>query len=159
MMVSRFLACTALAMTFAGTAFAQEAPPPPGTAAPMSGNNAMASGPMSAPMDQVISDGGVQTVCTGVGSAKDNPQFQGWPAQIEFSNEGTQYLSGVHIVLSQNGHVLRDTVCNGPWFLVKGDGMYQVKGSFQGMRDKTQSFSASGAHKRVVLQFAKAPNQ
>lgn len=113
----------------------------------------------SAHMDQIVDEGGIQTVCTGVGSAKDDPQFQNWPAQIEFSNEGSQYLSGVHIAISQNGNVVRDTVCNGPWFLVKGTGTYQVKGSFEGMQDKTGTFTANGPHKRIVLQFAKAPNQ
>jgi hypothetical protein len=113
----------------------------------------------SAPMDQIVNDGGIETACTGVGSAKDDPQFQNWPAQIEFSNQGTQYLSGVHIVISQNGNVVRDTVCNGPWFLVRGNGTYQVKGSFEGMQDKSGTFSANGPHRRVVLQFAKAPNQ
>jgi hypothetical protein len=112
----------------------------------------------SAPIDQIINDGGVETACTGVGSAKDDPQFQNWPAQIEFSNTGAQYLSGVHIVLSHNGQVVRDTVCNAPWFLVRGSGTYKVTGSFEGMKDKSATFSGAGAHKRLVLQFAKAPN-
>ena len=111
-----------------------------------------------APMDQAIDQGGIQTVCTGVGSAKDHPEFQNWPAQIEFSKSGTQYLSGVHIVITRNGSVVRDTVCNGPWFLVKGTGTYQVTGSFEGMKDTTGTFSAEGPHKRLVLQFAKASN-
>jgi len=144
---TRFLAGTALALAYAGSAFAADT---------MSAAPAM---PMSAPMDQIVDDGGIQTVCTGVGSAKDDPQFQNWPAQIEFSNEGTQYLSGVHIVISKGGSVVRDSVCNGPWFLVKGPGTYTVKGSFEGMQDKSGSFSGDGPHKRVVLQFAKAPNQ
>jgi len=113
----------------------------------------------SAPNDQIVGMNGIQTACTGVGSAKDDPQFQGWPAQIEFSNAGTQYLSGVHIVITRDGQVVRDTVCDAPWFLVKGTGTYQVKGSFEGMVDKSETFSAEGPHKRIVLMFAKAPNQ
>jgi hypothetical protein len=113
----------------------------------------------SAPMDQIVDTNGIQTACTGVGSAKDDPKFQNWPAQIEFSNEGTQYLSGVHIVIKKDGNVVRDTVCNGSWFLVKGPGTYTVTGSFEGMQDKSGTFSGDGPHKRVVLQFAKAPNQ
>ncbi len=112
-----------------------------------------------APVDQIVDANGVQTACTGIGSAKDDPQFQGWPAQIEFSNQGAQYLSGVHVVISKNGQVVRDTTCGAPWVLVKGSGTYQVKASFEGMLDKSASFSASGAHKRIVLQFAKAPNE
>jgi hypothetical protein len=111
-----------------------------------------------APTDQIVSDNGVETACTGVGSAKDDPQFQNWPAQIEFSNTGAQYLSGVHIVLARNGQVVRDTVCNAPWFLVRGTGSYKVTGSFEGMKDKSATFSGEGAHKRLVLQFSKAPN-
>lgn len=137
MSITRFLAGSALALTFStGMALAD-----------------------SAPNDQIVDTGGIQTACTGVGSAKDDPQFQNWPAQIEFSNQGTQYLSGVHIVISRDGQVVRDTVCNGPWFLVKGSGTYDVKGSFEGMKDTAGNFSAEGPHKLVVLQFAKAANE
>jgi hypothetical protein len=64
----------------------------------------------------------------------------------------------VHIVLARNGQVVRDTVCNAPWFLVRGPGSYKVTGSFEGMRDKSATFSGEGSHKRLVLQFSKAPN-
>jgi len=112
-----------------------------------------------APVDQIVDENGIQTACTGTGSAKDDPQFQNWPAQIEFSNQGAQYLSGVHVVISRNGQVVRDTVCGAPWVLVKGPGSYKVTGSFEGMLDKSATFKAEGPHKRIVLQFAKAPNQ
>jgi hypothetical protein len=146
MALKHLISGSVLALGLCGTAFAQDDQP-------------MGPGPAGAPIDQIVDEGGIQTACTGVGSAKDDPRFQGWPAQIEFSNSGTQYLSGVHIVISRNGETLRDTVCNGPWFLVRGSGTYQVKGSFEGMQDKSAHFSASGPHKRIVLQFAKAPNQ
>ncbi|HEX2591179.1 MAG TPA: hypothetical protein VHL34_06770 [Rhizomicrobium sp.] len=113
----------------------------------------------TAPMDQIVDGNGIQTACTGVGSAKDHPEFQSWPAQIEFANAGTQYLSGVHVVITKDGQVLRDTVCNGPWLVVKGPGTMQVKGSFEGMVDKSETFTAEGPHKRITLMFAKAPNQ
>src|SRR5215475_12160723 len=52
--------------------------------------------PPSMAMDTPVSFGGIQVVCTGVGSAKDDPQWASCPIRIEFSNNGAQYLSGAH---------------------------------------------------------------
>jgi hypothetical protein len=118
---------------------------------------AMAAPPLPQPMamDTPVSFGGLQTVCTGVGSAKDDPQWLTYPVRIEFSNGGAQYLSGAHVTLSGAGTA--DLNCAGPWVLVKGTpGTYHVTASINGSSAKpaTAVFSlGNGPQKRVVLRF------
>ena len=38
--------------------------------------------------DQPAMIGGVETVCTGVGSAKDNPAWSAYPVKLVFANRG-----------------------------------------------------------------------
>ena len=113
--------------------------------------------PQPMAMDTPVSFGGLQTVCTGVGSAKDDPQWASYPIRIEFSNGGAQYLSGAHVTLTDSGKMVADLNCAGPWVLVKGaPGSYQVNASINGSQAKpaTATFSLStGAQKRVVLRF------
>ncbi|MEI9887436.1 MAG: hypothetical protein WDN08_13235 [Rhizomicrobium sp.] len=111
--------------------------------------------PMS--MDTPVSFGNIETVCTGVGSAKDDPQWASYPVRIEFSNGGAQYLSGAHVTLSAGGAAIADLNCAGPWVLVKGaPGAYHVTAAINGSSGKpaTAAFTlGSGAQKRVVLRF------
>ena len=76
--------------------------------------------PQPMAMDTPVSFGNVQTVCTGVGSAKDDPQWTQYPIRIEFSNDGAQYLSGAHVTLSQGGQPVVVFFCVGFWVLMKG---------------------------------------
>ncbi len=113
--------------------------------------------PQPMAMDTPVSFGGVQAVCTGVGSAKDDPQWASYPIRIEFSNGGAQYLSGAHVTLTTGGKPVADLNCAGPWVLVKGaPGAYRVTASINGSQAKpvTAPFDlGSGAQKRVVLRF------
>jgi len=110
------------------------------------------------PMDQAITINGVQTVCTGVGSAEDDPQWSAYPIRVEFSNGGSQYLSGAHVVLSEGGKELAALDCSGPWVLFQlKPGKYKVTATVTdqpgaGTRSAMFSPPASG-QKRVVLQF------
>lgn len=111
--------------------------------------------PMS--MDTPVAFGNIQTVCTGVGSAKDDPQWSQYPIRIEFSNDGAQYLSGAHVTLSQGGHEVADLNCAGPWVLVKGaPGKYSVTATINGSTAKPANGSfnmGNGPTQRVVLRF------
>lgn len=113
--------------------------------------------PQPMAMDTPVSFGGLQTVCTGVGSAKDDPQWAAYPIRIEFSNGGAQYLSGAHVTLTDGGKPVADLNCAGPWVLVKGaPGSYNVTASINGSQAKpaTAAFTlGSGAQKRVILRF------
>ncbi|HXC54883.1 MAG TPA: hypothetical protein VNU97_06285 [Rhizomicrobium sp.] len=113
--------------------------------------------PQPMAMDTPVSFNGVDTVCTGVGSAKDDPQWAAYPIRIEFSNGGAQYLSGAHVTLTDGGKTVADVNCAGPWVLVRGTpGAYRVTASMNGSAAKpaTAAFTlGNGAQKRVVLRF------
>jgi len=113
--------------------------------------------PQPMAMDTPVSFGNVQTVCTGVGSAKDDPQWTQYPIRIEFSNDGAQYLSGAHVTLSQGGQPVADLNCAGPWVLVKGPaGKYSVTASINGSTAKPANGSfnmGNGPTQRIVLRF------
>jgi hypothetical protein len=116
------------------------------------------------PMDTPVDMNGIQTVCTGVGSAEDNPEWKAYPIRVEFSNGGAQYLAGAHITLAQGGKTLADFDCSGSWVLFRlPGGSYKVTATLHdqagtGPRSATFSPPAQG-QKRVVIQFPKPPNQ
>ncbi|HEY0105652.1 MAG TPA: hypothetical protein VGB91_06160 [Rhizomicrobium sp.] len=113
--------------------------------------------PQPMAMDTPVSFGNVEAVCTGVGSAKDDPQWSGFPIRIEFSNGAAQYLSGAQVTLSSGGASVAQLNCAGPWVLVKGPaGAYRVTATINGSGAKpvTAPFAMGmGAQKRVVLRF------
>src|ERR1700734_1728748 len=81
-------------------------------------------------MDQPVTIGSVDTVCTGIGEdAQHDPRWLAYPVRIEFSNGGAQYLSGAHVELSTaSGHPLAALDCAGSWVLFKlGAGSYKVR--------------------------------
>ena len=120
------------------------------------------AGPMD--MDKPVTMGPLTLACTGVGSAKDDPQWQAWPIRIVFSNGAAQFLSGAHVVIAQGGQTVADVDCAAPWVLVKGPaGNYHVTATMDqaGVKPASASFSiGGGGQKRVELQFpALKPNE
>lgn len=114
----------------------------------------------SVPMDQPLTIGGVDTVCTGIGAdAQHDPRWAAYPIRIEFSNGAAQYLSGAHVELSTaEGKHLASVDCDGPWVLFKlAPGRYKVTATLigeasAGTSSATFSPPASG-QKRVELGF------
>ena len=51
--------------------------------------------------DTPTSINGVETVCTGVGSAKDDPRWKDYPVKIVLATTGGADLAKAHIALSQ----------------------------------------------------------
>jgi hypothetical protein len=117
-------------------------------------------------MDNPVSIGGVQTVCTGIGDdAQHDPRWLAFPIRVEFSNGGAQYLSGAHVELSTaGGKTLAALDCAGPWVLFQvGPGTYKVTATLTGQQgggtsSATFSPPAKG-QKRVVLGFHLQANQ
>jgi hypothetical protein len=108
-------------------------------------------------MDTPTQMNGLETVCTGVGSGKDDPRWLGYPIRIEFSNGGAQNISGAHVVLTNASGTVADLDCAGPWVLLKGKpGNYHVSATIDGSGSKpaTASFMlGTGGPKRVILRF------
>ncbi len=77
--------------------------------------------------DQPVTIGGVESVCTGVGSAKDNPDWKDYPVKLTFSNLAGENEASEHIAISQGGTPVMETDCDAPWLLIKAPaGRYNV---------------------------------
>lgn len=120
----------------------------------------------SLPMDTPITMDGIETVCTGIGSSKDDPRWLEYPVRVEFSNGGAQYLAGAHVNLSREGRTLASFDCIGSWVLFRlPKGNYKVEATLTGQQGggpRSAAFATTGEppQKRVVIQFSHiAPNQ
>ena len=100
--------------------------------------------------DQPTTIGGVETVCTGVGSAKDNPAWSSYPVKLVFANPSGEDLAQEHISVMQGGKSVVETDCDAPWVLMKlPAGNYNVAASV-GTRIGNASFSTSGQGQKTV---------
>lgn len=114
-------------------------------------------------MDTPGTVNGIETVCTGLGSAQDDPRWKSYPVRVEFSNGGAQYLAGAHVRLSNGAKELASFDCSGSWVLFRlKAGNYTVAATLTekpeaGERSATFSTPARG-QKRVVIQFPVQPN-
>ena len=116
----------------------------------------MALNPAWAVQDQPVTIGGVDSVCTGVGSAKDNPAWSGYPVKLVFANTAGEDLAQVHVAITQGSRTVMETDCDAPWLLIKApSGSYGVRASV-GARTATAKFSPAGSgQKTVTLMFPK----
>ncbi|MBV8798897.1 MAG: hypothetical protein JOY77_00770 [Alphaproteobacteria bacterium] len=116
------------------------------------------------PMDSPVTLNGVDTVCTGIGSAQDDPRWKSYPVRVEFSNGGSQYLAGAHVKLRSGATEIASFDCSGSWVLFRlKPGTYTIGATLteqqtSGERSATFSPPASG-QKRVVIQFPLPPNR
>ena len=100
--------------------------------------------PAFAVQDQPMTMGGIEAVCTGVGSAKDNPAWGGYPVKLVFANSAGENLAAVHVALKQGGKTVLETDCDAPWLLLKAKGDYAVT-AMVGARVGNASFSSNGS--------------
>ncbi|MBV9330764.1 MAG: hypothetical protein JOZ55_04350 [Alphaproteobacteria bacterium] len=112
------------------------------------------------PMDTPVSVDGIQTVCTGVGSDKDDPRWQSYPVRVEFSNGAAQFLAGAQVTLSTHGHQIAAFECAGPWVLLQlPPGSYRVTAELTGEPNsvaRSTNFVTPGrfsGQQRVEIQF------
>ena len=106
--------------------------------------------------DQLTTLNGVESVCTGVGSAKDNPAWSAYPIKLTFSNLAGENEANEHVAVTQNGKLVMDTDCDAPWLLIKAPaGRYDVTATLSGGSTAHASFSTggSGAQQAVNLAF------
>src|SRR3569833_2995052 len=83
--------------------------------------------------DQPVMIGGVETVCTGVGSAKDNPAWSAYPVKLVFADPTGANLAQVHLSVMRAGRPLVETECDAPWVLMKlPPGNYDVAATVAG---------------------------
>ena len=108
--------------------------------------------------DQPVTINGVESVCTGVGSAKDNPAWSGYPVKLTFSNLAGENEAAEHVAVMQGGKTVMETDCDAPWLLIKAPaGHYDVHASLPGStRTASASFSTCSACSFVRLDFSGA---
>ena len=107
--------------------------------------------------DQPVTMGGFESVCTGVGSAKDNPAWGAYPVKLTFSNLAGENEAAEHIAIMQGGKTVMETDCDAPWLLIKAPaGRYDVHASLAGSaRTASVTFSTkgNGAQQTVNVAF------
>ena len=105
--------------------------------------------------DQPVTIGGVESVCTGVGSAKDNPAWKNYPIKLTFSNLAGENEAAEHVAITQGGKSVMETDCDAPWLLIKAPGgKYDVHASLPDSRTASASFSTSGSGAQQAINLA-----
>jgi hypothetical protein len=101
---------------------------------------------------------GVDTVCTGVGSAKDDPRWKAYPVKIVLATTGGADLANAHVTL-KGGQTMVETDCDAPWVLFKAPaGKYTATATLNGGSGQSHSasFSTSGSGQKTVTILFKA---
>jgi hypothetical protein len=106
--------------------------------------------------DQPVTVSGVETVCTGVGSAKDNPAWAAYPVKLVFANPKGEDLAQVQVSVMQGGKPVVQTQCDAPWILMKlPAGAYSVTATVPGQAGarvgKANFTSAASGQKTVTV--------
>ena len=123
---------------------------------------ALAGGSALAVQDTPTDINGVQTVCTGVGSAKDDPRWKVYPVKIVLATTGGADLANAHITLAKGGQaqsktIVAETDCDAPWVLFKAPpGQYTATATLIGGSGQSHSASFStngGGQKEVNILF------
>ena len=120
------------------------------------------SGPAFAAQDTPMTQNGVENVCTGVGSAKDDPRWKDYPVKIVLATQGGANLANAHVTLSKGGKPLVQTECDAPWILVKAPaGSYTATATLIGGSGQSHSANfttkGSGPQKEITILFARPP--
>ena len=115
-----------------------------------------------AAQDTPFTANGVTAVCTGVGSAKDNPDWKGYPVKIVLANRAGENLASAHYTVTNAGKTVLETDCDAPWLLLKAPaGSYtasaMIVGGSGASRSTSFTTSGSGPQKELTITFGGAP--
>jgi hypothetical protein len=118
----------------------------------------LTAAPASALQDTPSNQNGIETVCTGVGSAKDDPRWSAYPVKIVLATAGGHNLANAHVTLARGGQALVQTECDAPWILFKVPaGSYIATATLIGGSGKPYSanFTSTGhpPQKEITLTF------
>jgi hypothetical protein len=132
-----------------------------GTISAVSAVTALSAARTLAVPDMPTTSDGIQTVCTGVGSAKDDPRWKDYPVKIVLATTGGADLANAHVTLTKAGRTLVETDCDGPWVLFKAPpGHYTATATLNGGSGQSHSasFSTSGAGQKEVNILFNVPS-
>ena len=105
---------------------------------------------------------GVEMVCTGVGSAKDDPRWSAYPVKLVLATTGGANLANAHVSLIKDNKEVAGLDCDAPWILFKPPaGSYTATASLIGGSGQSHnanfSTSGGGAQKEITITFARPP--
>ncbi len=108
--------------------------------------------------DTPVTINGVEAVCTGVGSAKDDPRWAAYPIKVVLATMGGANLANAHVSLSKGGAEVAGLDCDAPWVLFKAPGgSYTAHATLIGGsgRSSSTNFSTtgSGPQKEITITF------
>ena len=113
-----------------------------------------------AAQDQPFTSNGVTAVCTGVGSAKDNPEWSSYPIKLVLANSAGENLADAHFSISRNGATVLETDCDAPWLLIKAPPGQYTATALVGQASRSTSFTAGkGPQKELTLMFGPGRRQ
>src|SRR5206468_12762513 len=69
--------------------------------------------------DTPITINGVEAVCTGVGSAKDDPRRAAYPIKIVLATTGGATLANAHVTWNKRRQEVAGLACAAPWILFR----------------------------------------
>src|SRR3954465_3328257 len=76
---------------------------------------------------------GVEAVCTGVGSSKDDPRWRAYPVKIVLATTGGANLANAHVSLGKGGREIAALDCDAPWILLRpASGSYSATATLIG---------------------------
>ena len=107
--------------------------------------------------DTPVTINGVEAVCTGVGSAKDDPRWSAYPVKIVLATSGGANLANAHVSIARGGKEIAGLDCDAPWILFKpAAGSYSATATLIGGSgmSRTVNFTApSSGQKEVPIAF------
>jgi hypothetical protein len=132
------------------------------TAALFTASTVMMANQALAVQDTPSTINGVETVCTGVGSAKDDPRWSAYPVKIVLATGGGANLANAHITLTKGRRTVVETDCDAPWILFKTPpGSYTVTATLIGGSGQSHSANfgtkGSGRQKEITITFPRPP--
>ena len=69
--------------------------------------------------DQPVTINGTEVVCTGVGSAKDDPRWSAYPVKVVLATNGGANLANAHVSFAKGGQEIAGLDCDAPWILMR----------------------------------------
>ena len=112
--------------------------------------------------DQPVTINGTEVVCTGVGSAKDDPRWSAYPVKLVLATSGGANLANAHVSFAQSGQKGGQEIagldCDAPWILMRpaAAGSYSATATLIGGSgmSRTVSFTAPAkGQKEVTITF------
>ena len=109
--------------------------------------------------DTPVTINGVEAVCTGVGSAKDDPRWAAYPVKIVLATSGGANLANAHVTLTKGRQEVAGLDCDAPWILFKAPpGSYTATATLIGGSGRSSSVNfgttGSGRQKELTITFA-----